>query len=238
MSDLRRALDEHGWLVVDGPDGAASTVGLTTRGLPELVVLGLPAEVGGALLHDLAERLLHGDLADVEVADGEPVDGLLDGRPPVLLTVRQDLPSPAAGVFGTARLRQLVWPDRDGRMPWDPGFAHADLQPLLAGPPAEPVALDPDADPWPLAEDPHLQVLSSRAVAEQGAPVLVVVRTPTGELHFLDGGSDFSPARAVVECLHDTLGRDRSLAEPVRGLADGTAAERDAVGSAWRVETW
>ena len=237
MSDLRRALEEHGWLVVDSPDGAASTVGLTARGLPELVVLGLPSDVGGALLRELAERLLDGDLAADDVADGDPVEGLLEGRPPVLLTVPRDLPSPAAEVYGTVRLRQLVWPDADGRMPWDDGFAHPDLQPLLGDPPVGPVALDPDADPWPLPEDPHLQVLSSRAVVEQDAPVLVVERTPTGDLHFLDDVSDFFPARAVVECLHEALERDRSLLEPVRRLADGTAAVRDAAGGVWEVET-
>ncbi|MFP5218882.1 MAG: DUF4262 domain-containing protein [Actinomycetes bacterium] len=235
MTDLRQALDEHGWLVVDGPDGAASTVGLTPRGLPELVVLGLPTDVGGALLHDLAERLLSGDLAGEGVGDGEPIDGLLDGRAPVLLTVDRDLPSPAAEVYGTARLRQLVWPDADGRMPWDDGFAHPDLQPLLADPRAGTVALDPDADPWPLAEDPHLQVLTSRKVAEQDAPVLVVVRTDTGELHFLDGVSEFSPSRAVVECLHQALERDRSLVAAVRELGDGMAAEREDAQAPWDV---
>jgi hypothetical protein len=233
MTELRAALDEHGWVVVDSPGDASSTVGLTARGLPELVAIGLPSEVAGALLREVAERLLAGD----DLADGAALEGLLDGPAPVLLTVERELASPAAEVYGAdVRLRQLVWPDADGRMPWDDGFAHPDLQPLLAEPPDD--RLDPDADPWPLPEDPHLQVLSSRSVVHDAAPVLVVVRTGSGELQFLDGVSDFTPSRAVVECLHEALERDRSLVDAVRQLDDGTAAERDAVGDAWEIGDW
>ena len=51
---LRQAVDAHGFVVVREPEApgappASSTAGLTASGLPELVVLGLPAEVAHAL---------------------------------------------------------------------------------------------------------------------------------------------------------------------------------------------
>lgn len=224
--DLRRAVDEHGWVVVPDRAGGvptSSTVGLTASGLPELVVLGLPDDVAHTLLDEVARRLLDG----LAVADGEPLDDLLDGPAPVLVTARSSAGAPATALYGElARLRQLVWRDAAGRLPWQEG-ADAAAQPLLGPPPQ-----------WPLEEDPHSQVLTSRRVAEEGAPVLVVVRTDDGELHFLDGASDFDPDRAHLECLHDALERDLSLLGAVRPLGDGEAAERDAPGEPWRVSPW
>jgi hypothetical protein len=238
VSRLRRALAEHGWLVVDGPDDAASTVGLTAAGLAELVVVGLPPATGAALLHALATRLLDGE----RVADGEPVPGLLDGpggADPVLVTVDRPLPAPATEVYGEAVvLRQLVWPDADGRLPWHPGFAHADLQPLLGPPPPPPhphlTAAGGALPAWPLPDDPHASVLTARAVAA-GAPALLVVCTDDGGLRFLDGVSDFDPEAAVVECLHDALERDLGLVEAVAAVRPGRVAERDGAGAAWTV---
>jgi hypothetical protein len=237
--DLRRAVDEHGWVVVSSPAGGgrptvSSTVGLTDQSLPELVVLGLPEQVGGALLHELVER----ELAGFGSPDGVPVPDLLEGgTDPVLIPVVGQVSGvPACEVYGDAvRLRQLAWPDDAGLLPWEPGFAHPDLQPVMGEPPHEGAA---DLGDWPLPDDPHLQVLSSPAVAEGGADVLLVVCTDDGELRFLDGGSDFDPDAAVVECLHDALARDLTLVDAVRPLLQGQVAERDQVGAAWRIGDW
>ena len=217
---LRQAVDAHGFVVVREPEAeASSTAGLTASGLPELVVLGLPAEVAHALLDELARRLLAGEDPD----DGAPLPDLLEGPAPVLLTVTTPVDgSPAAGLYGElVRMRQLVWPDPEGRLPWHEG-ADTAAQPLLGTPPE-----------WPLEEDPHLQVLTSRPVALDGQPVLLVQRTDDGELRFLDGTSDFDPDRAAVECLHDALERDLSLLAAVRLVAEGETAERDDLGAPW-----
>lgn len=219
---LRRAVVEHGWVVVSTPaqgsrPAVSSTVGLTGRGLAELVVVGLPEQVGGALVHDVAARLVDGR----RLPDGVPLPDLVDGGAPVLATVAGAVAGvPACDVYGDAvRLRQLAWPDEDGRLPWQPGFAHPDLQPALATGP----------------DDPHTQVLTSRRVAA-GEPALMVVRDEG--LRLLDGTSDFDPDAAVLECLHDALDRDPTLAEALAAVGEGEMAGRDAPGGAWSVEPW
>jgi hypothetical protein len=243
--DLRRAVAEHGWVVVTTPargdrPTVTSTVGLTEQDVPELVVLGLPEEIAGALLHEVAERLL----ADFGEDDGVPLPDLLDGEgDPTLVTVHGPVVGlPACELYGQDLfLRQLVWPDAEGRLPWHPGFAHPDLQPLMAEPPlphAQVTTASADLPEWPLPDDPHVQVLTSRKVAEQGLPVLLVTCTDDSELWFLDGVSDFDEDAAVVECLHEALERDLTLVDAVRPLQPGQVAERNAVGEPWTLDEW
>jgi hypothetical protein len=157
----------------------------------------------------------------------------------VLIRVSEPVLLPACELYGErVSARQLVWPDAEGRMPWHPGFAHPDLQPLLGEPPPPPPArvAAPEPPVWPLDDDPHLQVLTSRPVARDGAPVLLVVRGGDGELRLLDGASDFDSDAAVVECLHEALERDLSLADAVGALRPGQMAGRDDVAGPWQIE--
>jgi hypothetical protein len=238
-SDLAAAVGRHGWVLVSTPAGGrrpamTSTVGLTAQGLPELVVLGLPEQVAGPLLHEVAERCL----ADVVEPDGEPVGGLVEGPPPVLLGVDGVVAGlPAGELYGDAvRVRQLVWADDTGHLPWHPGWRDPSAQPLLGAPPAPTVHVAQELpQEWPLDDDPHLQVLTSRRAAA-GAPVLLVLRDDGGGLRFLDGESDFDPRAAVLECLHEALERDLTLVDGVRLIEAGGVAERDAVGAPWQLD--
>lgn len=238
LDQLHAAVAEHGWLVVSGRladlPQVTSTVGLTARGLPELAVVGLDEQTGGALLHELAGRLAVGQVP----ADGAQVDGLLDaGAPPCLdEPVRPHVHLPAADLYGDAVVvRQLVWPDAEGRLPGDDGFAHADRQSLLPGDPLDAPAPDDDLPrEWPLPLDPHTPVLSSRPSAADGAPVLTAYREADGGWLFLDDVADFDEAAAVAECLHDALERDLALVDVVRRLQPSELAERDRPGMPWR----
>lgn len=219
---LRKAVREHGWVVVSTParpgrPATSSTVGLTGLQLAELVVVGLPEAVGGALVHDLARRLAAGE----SLPDGVPLTGLLDSGTPMLATVPGEVAGlPACELYGsTARFRQLAWPDDEGLLPWQAGFAYPELQPALAGG----------------ADGPHTQVLTSRPVMA-GAPVLMVVRDEG--LRLLDGTSDFDPDTATLECLHDALDRDPTLGEALASVGEGEVAGRDSPRGPWRVESW
>ncbi|MBC9006800.1 DUF4262 domain-containing protein [Micromonospora aurantiaca (nom. illeg.)] len=138
-----RIIDTMGWAVtyvLPTDDGTvttapfAYTVGLTAHDYPELITAGLPPEVAHSLLNDLArrvydtaERFTHGQrLSDVIagydaiIIDGPPTDELLPGL--------------AISRYGRDRIRlqQMVWPDQQGRFPWDDGYGFDPrTQPLI-----------------------------------------------------------------------------------------------------------
>lgn len=132
----RKRIDAGGWTVmvsrVQGPEtnevdvSIAYTVGLMAKGLPELLVYGLPGETGHGILNDAAARLIAGDLEkDV------PVDKLSNFP----LVFKQVDPQKIEEVFGVVRLfspdgksanlLQCVWPDKAGLFPWEAGFNEA-----------------------------------------------------------------------------------------------------------------
>ncbi|WP_433458430.1 DUF4262 domain-containing protein [Micromonospora sp. CA-248212] len=137
-------IDTIGWAVThvlptdDDPDTTtpfAYTVGLTAHHYPELLIAGLPTEVAHCLLNDLArrvydtaERFTHGqrvsDLIagyDAIIIDGSPTDDLVPGMAIVRYGRHQIC------------LQQLVWPDQQGRFPWDSGYSlEPQAQPLIA----------------------------------------------------------------------------------------------------------
>ncbi|MCP2323622.1 hypothetical protein HDA40_002129 [Hamadaea flava] len=140
---LQHTIETVGWAVITTALQAVSvdvpfayTVGLTERDLPELLIVGVRHDTAISLLNDLARRanssgpLLHGqrldDLItglDVLILEG-PADGLLR-------------PSAALYLYGpgAVRLQQCVWPDPDGRFPWEPGYTmHPAAQPTISQP--------------------------------------------------------------------------------------------------------
>lgn len=124
---LRSVIDEHGWAVQAvgaGPDTHqfAYTVGLHEKGLPEILLIGLPYLTSHSILNAAAKKL---------IASGRPRDGQVDLDLLVNYpAVYRDVPSAAAGEVHTCIARamygdgvevvQLVWPDVDGKFPWDP----------------------------------------------------------------------------------------------------------------------
>jgi hypothetical protein len=139
-------IDTVGWAVMhvlpaaDDPDTTtpfAYTVGLIAHDYPELLIAGLPPEVAHGLLNDLAgrvydkaDRFTHGQRISDLIADYDAV--LVEGAP-----IDELLPGLAIARYGRDRVRllQVVWPDPQGRFPWDAGYdfdPHA--QPLIARP--------------------------------------------------------------------------------------------------------
>jgi hypothetical protein len=134
LNNIQSRIDSGGWFVmasaVDTPfDGAAPyvpiayTVGLMAKGLPELVVYGLPNSTACSILNEAAELLIKDELKlDVP-------NLVLSNHPLMFKQVEQDL---IEGVFGlvrrfstdgtTAKLWQLVWADAQDLFPWDAGF--------------------------------------------------------------------------------------------------------------------
>ena len=135
---------QFGWAVqcvfgtIESPGPSfAYTIGLHDKEVPELLVIGLPGEVGLPLINELAARML------TLHASGLPIYGQvqLPGWPmPVyLLDANPDTASDYATAaynrsHGEARYIQVVWPDKHGHWPWqnEASDSFREAQPLLA----------------------------------------------------------------------------------------------------------
>lgn len=126
-----------GWMVQlvfgrFGQPNFAYTIGLAAKNLPELIVFGLPHELGGHALNVLAQRMTDGEqiacnvpLPDVLSCDVQLIEAsrALADRYMVQAMYRDP----------HYRALQVVWPDPAGAFPWEDGHAnkYRALQPLL-----------------------------------------------------------------------------------------------------------
>lgn len=139
-------IEASGWAVVPvaprrdttpAVPGYSYTVGLTsTFGFCEVVVFGLTPVAARGIIGDVVGIVASGG----EVPVGVEFVGLYDnGLRSALVALDSDA---VAGIFPAAdewygstpyRVAQLMWPDRSGRFPWEPGFDRAMIaaQPVL-----------------------------------------------------------------------------------------------------------
>jgi len=134
----------NGYTTVSVADRAAPTltytVGLSTLrpDLPEIMVLGLPSHVAYTVLGAIAERLLTGG---PPVFDSD-IEGVIHGFPVRLREIAPDKFTKIGVVVRWYRKHcgndpdaflaaQLLWPDQQGRWPFESDFASPDAQPLL-----------------------------------------------------------------------------------------------------------
>jgi len=113
------------------------TIGLHgTTGGPEFIIFGLPGEVAHGILTALADRLKAGE----QFAGGRYYDGVLRDFPVFIGAVPVDdyvgYVQQAINQYGglpNFPLLQVVWPDKNGRYPWDANVVDglATAQPLL-----------------------------------------------------------------------------------------------------------
>ncbi|MEU5748172.1 DUF4262 domain-containing protein [Streptomyces sp. NPDC047726] len=117
----------HDVLWVFDPDGKAPTfaytVGLGARfgRSYELALTGLPAEMACAVLNNAAESLVTGDASP---ADGMVLDDVLIGYTARLRPVgdASALTGIRAEFGGDVPVWQVLWPDRRGAFPEEPGY--------------------------------------------------------------------------------------------------------------------
>ncbi|MFN6548182.1 DUF4262 domain-containing protein [Mycolicibacterium nivoides] len=141
IEQLRRMIDHHGWAVIGvfpttPTDGApfSYTVGLTDRGLPELAVYGLQPRAAGGVLNTVARHAIDGG----ELAPGQRITGLLAGGLPLTvieMTDTTDMTSVRELYGAVLAAQQVIWPDADGRMPWE-NWNLGTRQPLKGSQPA------------------------------------------------------------------------------------------------------
>jgi Domain of unknown function (DUF4262) len=197
---------ETGWAVVavSGETPYAFTIGVWhSFDLPELAMFGL-READMQIWLNACVKLLR-DRPD-RVPDGEEFDGVLERFPVQLRDVdpswHRSLFAAMCAYYGTldTPVRQLVWPDRDGRWPWDPAATATcrERQPQAW------VAVDQHVEgPWRLVGElsadwpfqhlePDTTVLASPEIVAGTLPIVAVT-------HDADGGWDFLDERGYAD---------------------------------------
>ena len=131
---LRDIVRDHGWAVqfVESEQRPfAYTIGLHDKGLPELLITGLPPKNSARLLNSIAHQIVDDGVAL------RPAMHIDDQNEFLLEVVEVDHPDVhlkfAAALCGPQiRAVQLVWTDDRRRWPWDRGWAHGRRrQPVL-----------------------------------------------------------------------------------------------------------
>jgi len=134
LSHMQGLVDRHGWALQwvcpgEGEPSMCYTAGLSAFDLPELVVFGPGTDDAAWLLNTLGARMRAGR----RYVDGDSIDDVwrhgrlmevLDSRDRMLVAhalSRAEQPLPAL---------QVIYPDRDGRWPWQPGSRIANV-PIL-----------------------------------------------------------------------------------------------------------
>ncbi len=134
LKSLRAGIKQHGWLVIGIADARppfAYTVGLWgAYQHPEIILVGpYPPEQGKAILNIIGDRVKAGERLEV----GRPYDGIIEHKlqmaqlQMVFLEVDQQI---LHEYFGAALAHyncrfpalQAVWPDPQGRFPWEQGY--------------------------------------------------------------------------------------------------------------------
>ena len=131
---LHERVKQNGWtpmFIEDDRTPFAYTIGLHERGLPELLVTGMPHQRANLVLHSVAQYLLRG---------GRPVPGerMLIGGEVMLDFVQVQHPVAhlkfAYSIYGPdLRALQLVWPDGQGHRPWCAEFSNGGVRQPVFG---------------------------------------------------------------------------------------------------------
>ncbi len=124
---------EHGWQGTnvfadpdEGKPGFCYSIGFwRMASIPEILITGLPVDVGHGVLRCIHEMAAEGFVPPV----GVPVSGLLTGHDclffPITPQAYREYPLSANWFYGNKDYPclQLVWPDLAGVFPWQSGFA-------------------------------------------------------------------------------------------------------------------
>ena len=135
MDDLRDKINTYGWAVRNVSDADPArclsyTIGLTAHSHPEVVMTGLPPEVGTAFLN-IVGRFVVRDGG--RFAAGESTTELAEGPAmPVVSALDKTNLTAMDDIYGDVPALQIVWTDSAGRLPCEAGYANPPgSQPLL-----------------------------------------------------------------------------------------------------------
>jgi Domain of unknown function (DUF4262) len=141
MSWITAKIGEHGWAVsgIYGDDQAppwAYSVGMwLTCQTSELVMCGVPMRNAAGIINVIGSRLADGDQIGPDDVLTDVCPAPLTVRPVDLSWRMSTMFAVSDEFYGFVRppYMQVVWADKDGRFPWEPGFpaGFQGMQPLL-----------------------------------------------------------------------------------------------------------
>jgi hypothetical protein len=197
---VRATVADVGWAVVAVSGGVpyAFTIGLRrSYGLPEVAMFGLREQDMQIWLNNCAELLRD---RGKPFADGDPFARVIERFP---VQTRAVHPSWHPALFGAlgrhygtldVPVQQVVWPDRDGRWPWDAAATAScrERQPrawiAVDAHPEGAWRLVGELSPaWPFPQlEPDATVMASPEVVAGTLPIVAVTRGADGGWDFLD----------------------------------------------------
>ena len=135
QGDIKKKIDEHGFMIIgvggtSRQPGFQYTIGLTDTFGFEIIVFGLPYEIGGEILNNI----YHQGKPELDI----PVDNV--ANLPVMFKECNDALAKLYAVQAfnhynePLKIVQMVLSDQHGKLPGDPEFDHAYMdicQPLL-----------------------------------------------------------------------------------------------------------
>jgi hypothetical protein len=232
---LLEQIRHPGWAVVgieasdEGPGYSFSVGVYHTLDQPEVVVMGLRQRDATLLINDVGERMRAGQ----RFAPGDRSDDLAEGYPTAFVGMDRRYYHEYLG-YAHWLYRgwdfpavQLVWPDKAGVFPWEPGynarfFPHQRVLGPVAGWPHG----------WPFPAPPNQATFTSRQVVRDGRPIRLVTHdADDGSWQFLSG-DPVTTADGMVVSLQAVLDRDPTVAE-LGNLPPGWRAVRADAGSPW-----
>lgn len=125
LDHVRDVIASSRWAVqaVEADVPFAYTVGLAQRGLPELVIAGLPPKLCMRFLNRLAEQMVDEGL---RLEEGAKLDKVAQDLPVKVHEVDHDVAREvlrvAWALYGPVKAWQLFWPDSKGLFEGEEGF--------------------------------------------------------------------------------------------------------------------
>lgn len=134
LAELRDVIADHGWVVQYVEDASrpfAYTIGLSHRGLPELLITGMQSQKSARVLNSIAHQIVDDGMVLAPAVH-------IDYQGEFLLEV-VEVEHPDVHLKFAVRLcekpfraHQLVWTDDRGHWPWDRRWSHGRRrQPVL-----------------------------------------------------------------------------------------------------------
>lgn len=231
-ANILKDIEEHGvHIAFVDTDGYSPRFGYSIglyKGFnhPELIIIGLPAELIGAIINNVKAEIEKG----TRYIEGVNYDGFLDGYPMQFVQVKLDHYPDYLGYAGWYNdnsfdfpVLQMIWPDKENVYPWESSFNEKFKfqQPLL----------DRNTE-FKFLEERNLGVYTTKEVLE-GSPIRFVYHNEDGDWQF-HSEAEPNTDHAKLVCLEDLVKLDPTLNE-IYYLNFGESAERETADSDWKV---